>query len=51
MVQSYKSYNNKYVIASTQIENTKVFAFITAVVFKLLSLKILFTNRKGNRNC
>ena len=29
-------------IASTHITNTEIFAFITAPVFKLLSLKILF---------
>ena len=38
-------------IASTQITNTEIFAFITVLVFKLLSRKDLFINRKGNRNC
>ena len=33
-------------IASTQISNTKIFAFIVVLVFKLLSRKILFINRK-----
>ena len=42
-------YNNKYMIASTQITNTESFAFIA--VFKLLSSKVLFKNRKDNRNC
>ena len=50
-VQSYKLYNNKYMIASTQIRNTEIFAFIAVVVFKLLSCKVLFVNRKDNRNC
>ena len=36
-------------IASTQITNTEIFAFITVLVFKLLSRKVL--NRKDNRNC
>ena len=38
-------------IASTQIINTEIFAFIVVVVFKLLSRKIMFINRKENRNC
>ena len=38
-------------IASTQITNTEIFAFITVLVFKLLSRKVLFINRKDNRNC
>ena len=50
-VQPCKSYNNKYMIALTQITNTEVFAFMTVLVFKLLSCKVLFTNRKDNRNC
>ena len=50
-VQSCKLYNSKYMIASTQITNTEIFAFIAVLVFKLLSRKVLFINRKGNRNC
>ena len=50
-VQSRKLYDNKYMIASTQIRNTKIFAFIAALVFKLLSHKILFINRKDGRKC
>ena len=50
-VQSCKFYNNEYMIASTQIANTEVFAFIAVLVFKLLTRKVLFTNRKDNRNC
>ena len=38
-------------IASTQITNTEVFVFIAVLVFKLLSRKVLFINRKDNRNC
>ena len=38
-------------IPSTQITNTGNFAFIVVLVFKLLSRKVLFINRKDNRNC
>ena len=38
-------------ISSTQITNTEIFAFIAVLVFKLLSRKVLFTNKKDNRNC
>ena len=38
-------------IASTQIINTESFAFIAVLIFKLLSRKYLFINRKDNRNC
>ena len=38
-------------IASTQIANTEMFPFIAALVFKLLSRKVLFVNRKDSRNC
>ena len=37
-------------IASIQITNSEIFAFIAAVVFKLLSRKVLIINRKENRN-
>ena len=50
-VPSCKLYNNKYMIAPTQITNTEIFAFIAVLVFKLLSRKDLFINRKGNGNC
>ena len=46
-VQSCKLYN-KYMIASTQITSIEIFAFIAVLVFKLLSRKVLFTNRKDN---
>ena len=41
-------YNNKYIIAST---HTEIFAFNAILVFKLLSRKVLFINRRNNRNC
>ena len=50
-VQSCKWCNNKYMIASTQKKNTDIFAFLVALVFKLLSHKSLFINRKDNSNC
>ena len=49
-VQSCKLCNNKYTIASTQIKNTEIFAFMAALVFKLLSCKDLFKNIKDDRN-
>ena len=50
-VHSYKLYNNKYMIASRQMTNTEISAFMAVLVFTLLSLKVLFINRKDNRNC
>ena len=50
-VQSSKLYNNKYMISSTQITNTEIFAFVSDLVFKLLSRKVLYVNAKDNRNC
>ena len=38
-------------IASTQITNTEIFAFIAFLIFKLSNRKGLFLNRKDNRNC
>ena len=38
-------------IASTEITNTEIFALIAVLVFKLLSRKVLFINRKDNRKC
>ena len=35
-------------IASSQIANTVIFAFITDIV---LSLRVLIMNRKGNKYC
>ena len=48
-IQSCKLYNNKYMIASTRRINTKIFAFIAVLVFKLLSRNVLLKNRKDNR--
>ena len=50
-VQSCKLRNNKYMITLTQITNTEIFAFIAVLVFKVQSRKVLFINRKDNRNC
>ena len=50
-VQSCKLYSNKYMIGSTQMTITEIFAFITVLVFKLLSHKVLFINKKDSRNC
>ena len=47
-VQSWKLYNKKHMIASTQITNTGIFAFIAVLVSKLLSREVLFINRKNN---
>ena len=50
-VHSCSFYNNKYMVASTQITNTEKFAFLTALVFKFFYCKVLFINRKDKRNC
>ena len=42
-------YNNKYVITSA-LTNTETVAFITVLVFKLLSWNVLFIKRKDNKN-
>ena len=34
-----------------EITNIEIFAFIAVLFFKLSSRKVLFINRKGNRNC
>ena len=38
-------------ITSKQIANTEIYVFIAVLIFKLLSRKVLFINRKDNRNC
>ena len=49
-VQSCKLDDDKYMIASTQVTDTEMFAaFIAVLVFKFLSHKVLFINRKSNR--
>ena len=50
-VQSCKLFDNKYMFASTQITNTEICPFLTVLVLKLLSRKVLFINRQDNRNC
>ena len=50
-VQSFKSYDNKYMIASTQITNTDIFAFITVLVNKSLIRNDLFINKTNDKNC
>ena len=42
---------NKYLIASTRITNTEVYAFTAILVSTLMIRKVLFINRKDNRNC
>ena len=37
-------------IVLTQITSNEIFAFVAVLVFKLLSRKVLFTNRKDNKN-
>ena len=37
-------------IAPTQITNIEILAFIDVLVLELLSRKVLFMNRKDNRN-
>ena len=49
-VQSWKYYNNKYMIVSTQITNTETFGFIPVLAFKLLNRKVVFINKKEARN-
>ena len=45
--QSRKSYNNKYMIVSTQITNTEIFAFIAVLVFTSFSLKnFVYTQKR-----
>ena len=50
-IQSCKLCDIKYMIASTQVTNTEISSFIAVLVFKLFSRKVLFINRKDNRNC
>ena len=49
-VQSCKLYNKKC-DASTQITSAEIFACISVLDFKLLNRKVLFINRKNNKNC
>ena len=45
----FPHFNNKYMIALTQITNT--FRIHSCSSFKLLSCKVLFINLKDNTNC
>ena len=38
-------------IVFAQIANTEIFTFVAVLVFKLLSCKVLFIERKDNGNC
>ena len=38
-------------IATTQITTTEIFAFLAVLLFKLMSRKVMFINRKDNGNC
>ena len=49
-VQSWKLYNNIYMIASRQITNTESFSFIAVLFFSLLNRKVLLITKKQNRN-
>ena len=48
-MQSCKLNDRKYMITSTQITNTEIFAFIAVLVFKLLSRKVLFIIEKTKK--
>ena len=48
-VQSFKLNNSKFMIVSTQITNTEIFAFIVVLVFKLLRLNVFFINTKRQK--
>ena len=45
-VQSCKLHNDKYIMASTNLRNTEIFALIAILVFKLLSRRVLIISRK-----
>ena len=38
--------NDKYIMASTNLRNTEIFALIAILVFKLLSRRVLIISRK-----
>ena len=48
-IQSFKLNNITFMIVSTQITNTEIFAFIVVLVFKLLRLNVLFINIKRQK--
>ena len=43
------SYNNTCMIPLTLLTNAEIFTFMTVLVLKLLSHKVLFTSTKDNR--
>ena len=45
-VQSYKLYNYKYMIVSTQITNPEIFAFVAVLIFKLLGRSFVYKLRR-----
>ena len=45
-VQSYKLYNYKYMIVSTQITNPEIFAFVAVLIFKLLGRSFVYKQRR-----
>ena len=51
VMQICKLSNNKCTITSTQMTNPEIFEFIAVLVFKFLSRKVSFINRKDDRNC
>ena len=50
-IQSCDLYNNKYMIASIQITHNEVFTSIAVEAFKLVGNRVLFIDKKDNRNC
>ena len=49
-IQSCDLYNNKYMIASIQITQNEVFTSIAVEAFKLVGNRVLFIDKKDNRN-
>ena len=49
-IQSCDLYNNKYMIASIQITHNEVFTSIAVEAFKLVGNRVLFIDKKDNRN-
>ena len=50
-IESCKFYIKKYITVLSQITNTEIFVIIAALVFKLFYNKVLFTNKKDDKNC
>ena len=49
-IQSCDLYNNKYMIASIQITQNEVFTSRAVEAFKLVGNRVLFIDKKDNRN-